>query len=43
MRVEAELLDVAEDEEGVLNHTILDNLLHIMILDQVLIDQFLRG
>ena len=41
--METELLDVAEDEEGVLNHAILDYLLHIMILDQVLVDQFLRG
>ena len=39
--METKLLDVAEDEEGVLNHTILDYLLHIMILDQVLIYQFL--
>ena len=41
--MQAELLDVAQDEEGVLDDSILHDLLQVLVLDQILVDQLLSG
>ena len=40
--MQAKLLDVAEDEEGVLYLALLHDLLQILILDQKRVDELLR-
>ena len=40
--MQAELLDVAEDEEGVLDDSVFDYLLQVLILDQVRVDELLN-
>ena len=39
--MQAELLDVAQDEESVFDLTFLDDLLHVLVLDQILVDLLL--
>ena len=41
--MQAELLDVAQDEEGVLYDSILYYLLEVLVLDQILVDELLSG
>ena len=40
--MQAEFLDVAEDEEGVLDYSVFDYLLQVLILDQVRVDKILN-
>lgn len=43
LRVQAQLLDVAENEKGVFDLPILHDLLQVLVLDQELVDEFLGG
>ena len=41
--MEAQLFDVRKNEEGVLDLTVLDYLLEVLVLNQELIDHLLHG
>ena len=43
LRMQAQLLDVAQNEEGIFYFSFLHDLLQVLVLDQILVDNLLHS